>query len=620
MDTRMIEVGIGLAMVFALVSLLVTALQEAVTSMLSRRGRNLQKAIVSFVGDDAGFAQALLRHPLIVSLAAGARDETRRPSYMSADIVVTSLVSQMVDAHMGGVRPGTPGEWIGAVKAASAAGGGAAAAALPNREFVRSLASLAQGVENDWPAYEARIVAWYDAVGERSIGWFKRTTQMWLFGLGFLVAAAANINPIVITSSLWNDEPLRKAVVGAAETVSQNYAKAQAPVAAPTPSTTAASGAPARVATAAAASAPRLPALLSPLPRPLRVAQAAAVETHMANLDAALFAALEQLKTHPADGAWQSAQRAANDVIELRELIDKRRLPDDGSTTLLRVHSVADAGIDRRLAEIAALLPADTSHSLARQHLHSLQVAIAAERKGLADRSAALDPHCTKLDDPAARELCLRLNDLSALQGIGLPIGWSPAVLPRVFPEGCDAADAADKPASAECRAATPFSRGIGGLGNWLLAFIGWGITAIAVTLGAPFWFDTLGRLVNLRGSGARPTDSAAEGTATATTTGGGTLARQAPAAPGAEREAMSDALNAAEKALAATEVERLQRGLHLAETQVSGNFDAATRQAIIAWQRERGLAATGELTADQIQQLLRLGPETAKDEDGYFG
>jgi hypothetical protein len=44
------------------------------------------------------------------------------------------------------------------------------------------------------------------------------------------------------------------------------------------------------------------------------------------------------------------------------------------------------------------------------------------------------------------------------------------------------------------------------GLALWLLlSLIGWTITALAVSLGAPFWFDTLNRFMQLRSSGAPP-------------------------------------------------------------------------------------------------------------------
>lgn len=44
---------------------------------------------------------------------------------------------------------------------------------------------------------------------------------------------------------------------------------------------------------------------------------------------------------------------------------------------------------------------------------------------------------------------------------------------------------------------------------NWPLGILsklaGWAITALAIFLGAPFWFDLLGKIVNLRGSGDKP-------------------------------------------------------------------------------------------------------------------
>ncbi len=62
----------------------------------------------------------------------------------------------------------------------------------------------------------------------------------------------------------------------------------------------------------------------------------------------------------------------------------------------------------------------------------------------------------------------------------GLPVGWSADVLPAGFP-------------------------------GWLKKVVGLLATAIALSLGAPFWFDMLNKLVNLRGSGSKPATAAAE-------------------------------------------------------------------------------------------------------------
>ncbi len=70
-----------------------------------------------------------------------------------------------------------------------------------------------------------------------------------------------------------------------------------------------------------------------------------------------------------------------------------------------------------------------------------------------------------------------RLQALAALQDLGLPIGW------RGLPQGA---------------------------GAWLFKILGLAVTAIAVSFGAPFWFDLLNKLVNLRQTGKKPDESSA--------------------------------------------------------------------------------------------------------------
>jgi hypothetical protein len=40
---------------------------------------------------------------------------------------------------------------------------------------------------------------------------------------------------------------------------------------------------------------------------------------------------------------------------------------------------------------------------------------------------------------------------------------------------------------------------------TWIERILGWLVTGLAVSLGAPFWFDILSKLVNIRGTGDKP-------------------------------------------------------------------------------------------------------------------
>jgi hypothetical protein len=45
----------------------------------------------------------------------------------------------------------------------------------------------------------------------------------------------------------------------------------------------------------------------------------------------------------------------------------------------------------------------------------------------------------------------------------------------------------------------------------WILRIIGWLLTCIAVSLGAPFWFDVLNKFINIRNAGKSPDEKAKE-------------------------------------------------------------------------------------------------------------
>src|SRR5262249_28586144 len=43
------------------------------------------------------------------------------------------------------------------------------------------------------------------------------------------------------------------------------------------------------------------------------------------------------------------------------------------------------------------------------------------------------------------------------------------------------------------------------GTDEWIVALLGWVLTGVAISFGAPFWFDLLNKVANLRAAGRRP-------------------------------------------------------------------------------------------------------------------
>jgi hypothetical protein len=117
--------------------------------------------------------------------------------------------------------------------------------------------------------------------------------------------------------------------------------------------------------------------------------------------------------------------------------------------------------------------------------------AVNAEKVG--DVPLVVSPGEVKIAPEHRQELA---RTLAELEKKGLPVGFS-----CMSPQRVEAESAPFGAVIRECWNQTKSQAG----GSWFLKIIGWLLTALAISFGAPFWFDLLGRLVDLRGSGKKP-------------------------------------------------------------------------------------------------------------------
>lgn len=96
-----------------------------------------------------------------------------------------------------------------------------------------------------------------------------------------------------------------------------------------------------------------------------------------------------------------------------------------------------------------------------------------------------------------------------ALEKLPLPIGWTLQTPKKMDPPpACDAValqitDFKDAMQAVKERLSS---------NAWIWMIIGWILTALAVSFGAPFWFDALKNLLNMRNAGPKPPRSEASG------------------------------------------------------------------------------------------------------------
>ena len=219
----LLEVTIGLVLVYALFSLMTTVVLEIVNAGLNRRGRMLEFAIYFALDGERPYrgwwwrllgrraAASLNRHPRHCHSLADRffslqsirtlMDKDRLPSYVSADAFADGVVV-LLNKELGLAK--APDDYAAHTRARPSR-----LATLVNEFFPSGEVSEA--------ALKLRLARYYEDMIERVKGWFKRENTRWLFIIGLLIAALFNVNSIDLARSIASDSELRERLVVAAE-------------------------------------------------------------------------------------------------------------------------------------------------------------------------------------------------------------------------------------------------------------------------------------------------------------------------------------------------------------------------------------------------------------------
>lgn len=223
---EMLDVAIGVAFVYLLVSLLCSAVVEAIESVLKRRSTDLERGIGELLHDPSLVAR-LYNHPLINGLFRGTYEPGKRnlPSYIPSRSFALALLDLLTsaDARHHGVWGATAPEPKTVSTEALVNGMTGDAVADQARHAVLALVNAAGG---DARTTRENVEGWFDAAMDRVSGGYKRRAQRVLFVIGMLVAVGMNIDTVRILRELMISKAKREAVV----TIAANYAKSGADV------------------------------------------------------------------------------------------------------------------------------------------------------------------------------------------------------------------------------------------------------------------------------------------------------------------------------------------------------------------------------------------------------
>jgi hypothetical protein len=267
--SAILDVAIGMAVVYLLLSLIASVIQEGIAAVLQSRAANLLQGVHSlFSGDTAPngmrLLEALYDHGLVRGLYRDPREDSGIERLRSFDKIRMALQNML------GLAPPTKGMGkisnrmllpayipsrtfaLALIDILDPAATGtdtdmnslrnklaAALIAEPSNKAMQALAALADSAGDDLAEFQRRIENWYNDAMDRVSGWYKKYTQKLLMAIGLVIAVAFNVNSIRVANTLWTDKDARQAMVALADqTIAQgNPTTSQAGGGTPAPKT-----------------------------------------------------------------------------------------------------------------------------------------------------------------------------------------------------------------------------------------------------------------------------------------------------------------------------------------------------------------------------------------------
>jgi hypothetical protein len=226
-NSSVLDVAVGVLFVFILVSIVCSAVREAIEHVMKLRAAYLEQGLRELFRDPkgVGLTSDLFDHPLISGLFSGSYEarstEKPRPwhrgknlpSYIPArqfalalmDVATRgSMKAPKADANLVKVTYGSLRESV---------------EKMENKHVQRALLMALDASQDDLERARTNIEAWYDGAMDRVSGWYKRSTQLIIFAIALGVTVVLNVDTVAIARTLYRDPAVLAVVVAHAEKV-----------------------------------------------------------------------------------------------------------------------------------------------------------------------------------------------------------------------------------------------------------------------------------------------------------------------------------------------------------------------------------------------------------------
>jgi hypothetical protein len=248
--STIVDIAIGISFVFILLSVMGSALTEAISGVFSLRALTLRQGVERLLKDQT-LTRKLYEHPLIDGLT---KDDDSDPAYIPSDLFARALVDVIArwddstDRAEPAASRGVFRVFAALFKRSARKRIAKALSAAPPRklapkgattieELKKRLAEAKNFSEETRAAISAvldegsiktleeayeRLAAWFDRSMESVSGWYKRSVHVLISSVALVLAVGLNVDTFVLVDSLSHDAVLRSSVAAAIEADMKN--------------------------------------------------------------------------------------------------------------------------------------------------------------------------------------------------------------------------------------------------------------------------------------------------------------------------------------------------------------------------------------------------------------
>ena len=224
-----LEVAIGLVLTWLIISVGTVEVQDIVNKLLNRRAKFLEQSILEMFCNDQSFVDQLYEQPVIKALyKKNIFGKPVKPDYIpneafaeAAFEIFVSLGTKAGELPEDAVSLEHIIQQIEDINNKNPELGYFAKRLIPDLDMTESVAKLRTATDKV-AQFKNNAEGWFDNTMTKASYWYKDKAKAAAFVIGFVLAAAFNVDSIQITEQLWREPTLRQSLIAQAQIADVN--------------------------------------------------------------------------------------------------------------------------------------------------------------------------------------------------------------------------------------------------------------------------------------------------------------------------------------------------------------------------------------------------------------